>query len=53
VGTGNFHPMGMRLAHKVPVVAADPFTGEARLVDVDKIMKQRYAVMAKAMDAKK
>ncbi|HTY89827.1 MAG TPA: diphthamide biosynthesis enzyme Dph2 [Methanocella sp.] len=53
VGTGNFHPMGMRLAHKVPVVAADPFTGEARLVDVDKIMKQRYAVMAKAMGAKK
>jgi 2-(3-amino-3-carboxypropyl)histidine synthase len=53
VGTGNFHPMGMRLARKVPVVAADPFTGEARLVDVDKIMKQRYAVMAKAMDAKK
>lgn len=27
VGTGNFHPMGMRLAHKVPVVAADPSTG--------------------------
>ncbi|WP_128567269.1 diphthamide biosynthesis enzyme Dph2 [Methanocella paludicola] len=53
VGSGNFHPMGMRLAHKVPVVAADPFTGEARLVDVEKIMKQRYAVMAKAMDAKK
>lgn len=53
VGTGNFHPMGMRLAHKVPVVAADPFTGEARLVDIDKIMKQRYAVMAKAIDAKK
>jgi 2-(3-amino-3-carboxypropyl)histidine synthase len=53
IGTGNFHTMGMRLAHNVPVVAADPFTGEARLVDVDKIMKQRYAVMAKAMDAKK
>jgi 2-(3-amino-3-carboxypropyl)histidine synthase len=53
VGTGNFHPMGMRLAHKVPVVAADPFTGEARPVDVDKIMKQRYAIMAKATDAKK
>jgi 2-(3-amino-3-carboxypropyl)histidine synthase len=53
VGTGNFHPMGIKLAHNVTVVAADPFTGEARLVDVDKIMRQRYAVMAKAMDAKK
>jgi len=53
VGTGNFHPMGMRLARGVPVVAADPFTGEARLVDVEKIIRQRYAIMAKAMDAKK
>lgn len=53
VGSGNFHPLGMRLASKVPVVAADPFTGEARLVDVDKIMKQRYAVLAKAIGAKK
>ena len=53
VGTGNFHPMGIKLAHNVTVVAADPFTGEARVVDVDKIMRQRYAVMAKAMDAKK
>ncbi len=53
VGTGNFHPMGIKLAHNVNVVAADPFTGEARVVDVDKIMRQRYAVMAKAMDAKK
>jgi 2-(3-amino-3-carboxypropyl)histidine synthase len=53
VGTGNFHPMGIKLAHDVTVVAADPFTGEARVVNVDKIMKQRYAVMAKAMDAKK
>jgi 2-(3-amino-3-carboxypropyl)histidine synthase len=53
VGSGNFHPMGMRLANKVPVIAADPFTGEARLIDIEKVMKQRYAVMAKAMDAKK
>lgn len=53
VGTGNFHPMGMRLARKVPVIAADPFTGEARLADVDKIMKQRYGVMSKAIGAKK
>lgn len=53
VGTGNFHPMGIKLAHNVTVIAADPFTGEARVVDVEKIMKQRYAVMSKAMDAKK
>lgn len=53
VGSGNFHPMGVQLSTGVPVIAADPFTGEARKVDVEKIMKQRYTVMARAMDAKK
>ncbi|WP_424356746.1 diphthamide biosynthesis enzyme Dph2 [Methanocella sp. MCL-LM] len=53
VGSGNFHPMGAQLSTGVPVIAADPFTGEARKVDVEKIMRQRYALMAKAMDAKK
>jgi 2-(3-amino-3-carboxypropyl)histidine synthase len=53
VGSGNFHPMGVQLATRVPVVAADPFTGEARKVDVERIMRQRYAMIAKAMDAKK
>lgn len=53
VGSGNFHPMGIRLSANIPVIAADPFTGEPRIVDVNKIMKQRYGVMSKAMDAKK
>lgn len=53
VGSGNFHPMGVQLSTKVPVIAADPFTGEVRKVDVDKILKQRYGVMARALDAKK
>lgn len=53
VGSGNFHPMGVQLSTGVQVIAADPFTGEARKVDVEKIMKQRYGVMARAMDAKK
>ena len=53
VGSGNFHPMGVRLATGVPTVAADPFTGEARTVDVERIVRQRYGVIARAMDAKK
>jgi 2-(3-amino-3-carboxypropyl)histidine synthase len=53
VGSGNFHPMGVQLSTGVQVIAADPFTGEARKVDVEKIMKQRYGVIARAMDAKK
>ncbi|MGA9139460.1 MAG: diphthamide biosynthesis enzyme Dph2 [Methanocella sp.] len=53
VGTGNFHPMGVQMTTQVPVVAADPFTGEARKVDIERIMRQRYAIMSKALDAKK
>jgi 2-(3-amino-3-carboxypropyl)histidine synthase len=53
VGSGNFHPLGVQLATMVPVIAADPFTGEARKVDIERIMRQRYAIMAKALDAKK
>ena len=53
VGTGNFHPMGVQMTSQVPVIAADPFTGEARKVDIERIMRQRYAIMAKALDAKK
>jgi 2-(3-amino-3-carboxypropyl)histidine synthase len=53
VGTGNFHPMGVQMTARVPVIAADPFTGEARKVDIERIMRQRYAIMAKALDAKK
>ncbi len=53
VGSGNFHPMGVQLSTQVPVIAADPFTGEARKVDVEKIMRQRYGVMSRAIDAKK
>ena len=53
VGSGNFHPMGVQLSTNVPVIAADPFTSEARKVDVEKIMRQRYAAMTRALDAKK
>lgn len=53
VGSGNFHPMGVQLSTQVPVIAADPFTGEARKVDVEKILRQRYGVMSRAIDAKK
>ena len=52
VGSGNFHPMGVQLSTTVPVIAADPYTGEARKVDIELIMRQRYAIMAKALDAK-
>ena len=53
VGSGNFHPLGVQLSTTVPVIAADPFTGEARKVDIERIVRQRYVIMSKALDAKK
>lgn len=53
VGTGMFHPMGIKLSSHKKVVMADPFTGKAEEVDVQRIMKQRYGAIGRAMDAKK
>lgn len=51
VGTGVFHPTGIQLATRARVVALDPFTGEARIVDASRLVRRRAAVMAKAEDA--
>jgi len=51
VGSGNFHPLGVSLATGKRVVIADPFLDEARMPDSDTIIKQRYAIISRAMDA--
>ncbi|NLM30273.1 MAG: diphthamide biosynthesis enzyme Dph2 [Methanomicrobiales archaeon] len=51
VGTGVFHPTGIQLATGARVVALDPFTGEAQVVDASRLVRRRAAVMAKAEDA--
>jgi 2-(3-amino-3-carboxypropyl)histidine synthase len=51
VGTGVFHPIGIRLATHARVIALDPYTGEAQEVDADRLVRRRAAVMAKAQDA--
>ncbi len=53
VGTGDFHPLGVALATEKRVVSADPFTGEIRDMERVKkrILRQRYAAIATAMDA--
>ncbi|NLA99630.1 MAG: diphthamide biosynthesis enzyme Dph2 [Methanomicrobiales archaeon] len=51
VGTGVFHPIGIRLATRARVVALDPYTGEAQEVDADRLVRRRAAVMEKARDA--
>lgn len=51
VGTGVFHPIGIRLATRSRVVALDPYTREAQEVDADRLVRRRAAVMEKARDA--
>lgn len=51
VGSGAFHALGVALATGKRVIAADPLLRKTSIADVDLIMKQRYALIAKAMDA--
>jgi 2-(3-amino-3-carboxypropyl)histidine synthase len=53
IGGGTFHALGVALATDKRVIAADPFLHKAFVPDTNLIMKQRYAVIAKALDARK
>ncbi|MEK6986625.1 MAG: diphthamide biosynthesis enzyme Dph2 [Candidatus Thermoplasmatota archaeon] len=54
IGTGEFHPLGVAVLVDKPIIIADPERGTARdLADLkDRILRQRYAAIARAMDAK-
>lgn len=54
VGSGNFHALGITLFTDKPVIIADPYLDEARLITdfSDRILRIRFARIAKAMDAK-
>ena len=51
VGTGVFHPLGIQLATRARVVALDPYTGEAQVVDASRLLRQRFAVIERARNA--
>lgn len=57
LGSGNFHPLGLLLSTKKPVIAIDPYTNEIKeqeLVELkDLILRQRYGAIASSKDAKK
>ncbi len=55
IGSGNFHPLGIKLFTNAPVVIADPYMAEARLIDdfADRILRIRFARIVKAREAKK
>jgi 2-(3-amino-3-carboxypropyl)histidine synthase len=56
IGSGNFHPVGLLLSAKKPVIAADPYTIKIKkqeLIDLkDKILRQRYGAIVNSKNAK-
>jgi len=55
VGSGNFHPLGIHLFTKAPVIIADPYSGEGRDISefADQILRIRFARITKAQEVKK
>lgn len=55
VGSGNFHPLGIKLSTGKPVIIADPYRNEARNIDkfADRILRIRFARITKAREAKR
>ena len=51
IGTGLFHPLGVSLASGTRVVALDPLSGEVQVVDADRFIRKRHALVEKSRDA--
>jgi 2-(3-amino-3-carboxypropyl)histidine synthase len=56
IGSGTFHPLGILLSTKKPVISCDPYTSEVKYKDLedfkDMILRQRYGAIARSKDAK-
>lgn len=55
LGSGNFHPLGIKLSTHKPVIIADPYHNEARNIDefTDRMMRIRFAKITKSRDAER
>ena len=53
LGTGRFHPLGIALATGKRVVTVDPLTGEVSEIDIDPMLRRRYAAISRAEEAKR
>lgn len=57
IGDGMFHPVGLRMATQKSVVAYNPLSKRAYAdeisISADRYLKQRYAAVARAMDARR
>jgi 2-(3-amino-3-carboxypropyl)histidine synthase len=52
VGTGVFHPLGIRLATGLRTVAFDPYTGQAEEIDTGRFLRRRAVLIEKARMAR-
>jgi len=53
IGTGMFHPIGVALSTGKSVVALDPITGEATIVDPSPLIRRRFGSIARAGNARR
>jgi 2-(3-amino-3-carboxypropyl)histidine synthase len=53
LGSGYFHPLAVSLGTDLPVLSMDPYRGAVKDIgeEKEKIVRQRYAAIAKAQDA--
>lgn len=51
LGTGLFHPVGIKLATKARVFACDPITGTISEPDADRLLRKRFGLIQKAKEA--
>ena len=56
IGSGSFHPLGLLLSSKKPVIAADPYENRVKKQELEElkttVLRQRYGAIAKAKNAK-
>jgi 2-(3-amino-3-carboxypropyl)histidine synthase len=52
IGSGNFHPLGLAMQTEKPVYFLDIEKGDITVVDKKKFLKQKYAAIAIAKDAR-
>lgn len=55
LGSGNFHPLGIKLSTQKPVIIADPYLNQVRNIDkfTDRILRIRFARITRATGAQK
>jgi 2-(3-amino-3-carboxypropyl)histidine synthase len=51
LGTGQFHPIGVQISTGARVLACDPYTGSCIIVDGERLLRRRFALIEKAKSA--